>query len=208
MEKSHLKSPGQMTLFDQEFETILDAIPQPIIIKDELSRFRFLNTAACALVGKPRGDLIGRSDCDILPAGEANRIRELDRQVLTTGADLSFEEDLTLSNGTVRHLVTQKRRAELASGGSKERFVVATILDVTACRKAETALRLSEEHYRSLVELHPQVPWTANPSGKVLEVGPRWKDITGFEAADALKRVEAIHLDDLNDVQRLCRDRF
>lgn len=203
MEKTHLKSPEQMTLFDHEFETILDAIPQPIIIKDELSRFRFLNTAACALVGKPRRDLIGRSHCDILSADEANRIRETDRQVLRTGADLSFEEALTLSNGTVRHLVTEKRCAELASGSSKERFVVATILDVTACRKAETALRLSEEHYRSLVDLHPQVPWTANPSGKVLEVGPRWKDITGFEAADALKRVEAIHPDDLNEVQQL-----
>lgn|GEM_PF-4311956 len=190
-------------MFDHEFETILDAIPQPIIIKDELSQFRFLNTAACALVGKPRRDLIGRSDCDILPDEEANRIREMDNEVLRTGAEVSVEEDITLSDGMVRHLVTQKRRAELTSGGSKERLLIATILDVTACRKAETELRNSEEHYRSSIELHPQVPWTANPSGEVLEVGPRWKDITGFAAADALKRAEAIHPDDLNNLQRL-----
>ncbi|WP_420093042.1 EAL and GGDEF domain-containing protein [Sinorhizobium fredii] len=192
-----------MKLFDHDFETILDAIPQPIIIKDELSRFRFLNAAACALVGKTRGDLVGRTDCDILPGVEANRIREMDKEVLRTGTALSVEEDITLSDGTVRHLVTQQRRAELASGGSKQRLVVATIQDVTACRKAETELRNSEEHYRSLVELHPQVPWTASPSGDVLEVGPRWKDITGFEAADALKRAKAIHPDDLDGVQRL-----
>ncbi|WP_405047741.1 EAL domain-containing protein [Rhizobium lentis] len=203
MEKTQLESPEQMKLFDHEFETILDAIPQPIIIKDELSHFRFLNTAACALVGKTRRDLIGRTDCDILPGVEANRIREMDKEVLRTGTDLSVEEDITLSDGTVRNLVTQKRRVELASGGSKERLVVATIEDVTACRKAETELRNSEEHYRSLVELHPQVPWTANRSGEVLEVGPRWKDITGFEAADALNRAKAIHPDDLDDVQRL-----
>ncbi|THK36757.1 EAL domain-containing protein [Ensifer sp. MPMI2T] len=203
MEKTQLKSPEQMKLFDQEFETILDAIPQPIIIKDELSRFRFLNTAACALVGKTRRELIGRTDCDIVAGVEANRIREMDKEVFRTGTDLSVEEDITLSDGTVRNLVTQKRRVELASGNSKERLVVAMIEDVTACRKAETELRNSEEHYRSLVELHPQVPWTANPSGEVLEVGPRWKDITGFEAADALKRAKAIHPDDLSDVQRL-----
>ena len=203
MEKTQLKSPEQMKLFDHEFETILDAIPQPIIIKDELSRFRFLNTAACALVGKARRDLIGRTDCDVVAGVEANCIREMDKEVLRTGTDLSVEEDITLSDGTVRNLVTQKRRVELASGGSKVRLVVATIEDVTACRKAETELRNSEEHYRSLVELHPQVPWTASPSGEMLEVGPRWKDITGFEAADGLKRAKAIHPDDLDDVQRL-----
>ncbi|MDK1494533.1 PAS domain S-box protein, partial [Sinorhizobium sp. 7-81] len=203
MEKTRLKSPEQFTGFDHELEVILDAVPQPIIIKDELSRFRFLNSAACALVGRARSDLIGRTDYDILSAAEADRIREIDKHVLRTGAELTFEEDITLSDGAVRSLATQKRRAELASSGAKERLIVATILDVTACRKAETELRISEEHYRSLIELHPQVPWTANPSGEILEVGPRWKDITGFEAADALKRAGAIHPDDLDEVQRL-----
>nr|WP_026622738.1 bifunctional diguanylate cyclase/phosphodiesterase [Ensifer sp. WSM1721] len=193
----------QRSRFDCELEAILDAIPQPIIIKDALSRFRLLNSAACALVGKERSELIGRTDYDILPAAEADRIREMDVEVLETGNGASFEEDITLADGTVKNLVTQKRRAELASGNTRERFVVATILDVTACRKAETELRLSEEHYRSLIELHPQVPWTAKPSGEIIDVGPRWKDITGFEAADALRRAESIHPDDRDAMQRL-----
>ncbi|WP_034817253.1 EAL domain-containing protein [Ensifer sp. BR816] len=205
MEKTQLRSLEPFAPFAQELEVILDAVPQPIIIKDELSRFRFLNDAACALVGRARSDLIGRTDCDILPAAEADRIREMDKQVLEAGEELSFEEDITVADGTVKSLVTQKRRVDLARGGSKERLLVVTILDVTACRKAEAELRASEEHYRSLIELHPQVPWTADRSGEVLELGPRWKEITGFEATDALgtERAKAVHPDDLETVERL-----
>ncbi len=202
MEKVQLRSNDQFG-FDPELQTILDAVSQPIIIKDEHSRFRFLNAAACALVGKSREELIGRTDIGLLREVEANRIREIDRQLLKTGADVSVEEEITLAGGTVRNLLTQKRRAELTMAGSKETLVIATILDVTDCRSAETELRKSEEHYRSLVELHPQVPWTADPFGEILEVGPRWKDITGFEATDALRRAEVIHPDDLDEAQRL-----
>ncbi|WP_245426606.1 PAS domain-containing protein [Phyllobacterium bourgognense] len=79
-----------------------------------------------------------------------------------------------------------------------------TTRDVTARRRAEAELRASEEHYRSLVELHPQVPWTAGPSAEVLEAGPRWKEITGFEPAEALGTgwAKAIHPDDLPNAER------
>ncbi|AUX79297.1 sensor domain-containing protein [Sinorhizobium fredii] len=203
MENTQRSVWEQFTQFDYALEVIFDAVAQPIIVKDEHSRFRFLNIAACALLGRARRDLIGRTDRDILPAQEADRIRAMDRQVLETGEEFSFEEDITVADGTVKSLVTQKRRVELASGGSKERLLVVTILDVTACRKAEAELRASEEHYRSLIELHPQVPWTADPSGEVLELGPRWKEITGFEAALGSEREKAIHPDDLENVQRL-----
>ncbi|WOS67027.1 MULTISPECIES: sensor domain-containing protein [Sinorhizobium] len=205
MENTQLSVWEQLTQFDNALEVIFDAVPQPIIVKDEHSRFRFLNNAACALLGRARSDLIGRTDHDILPAAEADRIRATDQQILETGEEFSLEEEITAADGTVKSVVTQKRRVELASGGLKERLLVATILDVTACRRAEAELRASEERYRSLIELHPQVPWTANRSGEILEVGPRWKEITGFEVSDVLgtKRAKSVHADDLETVKRL-----
>lgn len=201
MNNQHVSSTGQATRFD-ELELILNAVSQPVIIKDEHSRFRFLNDAACELLGKTRGELIGRSDDDILPHHEADRIRRMDERVLRTGEELSFEEKITVADGGVRRLVTQKRRVELSGG--REKAVVATVLDVTARRRAEAELRASEEHYRSLVELHPQIPWTADRLGDVLEAGPRWKEITGLELADASGAgwEKAMHPDDLEKVQR------
>ena len=50
------------------------------------------------------------------------------------------------------------------------------------------ALRRSEEHYRYSVELNPQIPWISDPEGDIVEVGPRWTELTGMPAEDALGR--------------------
>ena len=46
-------------------------------------------------------------------------------------------------------------------------------------RRAERALRESEEHYRNASELNPQVAWTAGPDGQLDRVAARWRDWTG-----------------------------
>src|SRR3546814_20072236 len=48
------------------------------------------------------------------------------------------------------------------------------------------ALRSSEEHYRFSVELNPQIPWISDPKGQIVEVGPRWSELTGTPTDDAL----------------------
>ncbi|RVL05839.1 PAS domain-containing protein [Sinorhizobium meliloti] len=57
---SQIRTSGKTTLVNEETEVILNAIPQPIIIKDEYSRFRFLNDAACELTRQS-----GRVACSI-----------------------------------------------------------------------------------------------------------------------------------------------
>jgi len=52
-------------------------------------------------------------------------------------------------------------------------------LDVSRFKETEASLRASEERYRSLVELIPQLVWTADRDGKVLDVNQRWLDYTG-----------------------------
>ncbi|NRP74904.1 putative signaling protein [Ensifer psoraleae] len=189
--------------FGADLEAILNAIPLPIIVKDSHFRFRFLNEAACSLVGRRPSELIGCTDYDIHPAAEADRIREIDKRVIGTGQEVSVEEEIAVPGGELRFFVTGKCRAALTRGDTSAHIIVATILDVTERRRAEAELRASEEHYRALVELHPQVPWTADPSGQVLEIGPRWEN-TGFAPKEALGGgwARAMHPDDLDDVQR------
>ncbi|MDO9369446.1 MAG: EAL domain-containing protein [Sphingopyxis sp.] len=61
------------------------------------------------------------------------------------------------------------------------------------------ALRRSEEHYRFSVELNPQIPWISDPEGQIVEVGPRWSELTGTPAGDALGTgwTNSLHPDDL-----------
>lgn len=77
-------------------------------------------------------------------------------------------------------------------GMAKERIEV-------GYREVEEALRESEEHYRFSVELSPQIPWTSDPDGNLLQVSLRWHELTGMslEQARGWNWISAIHPDDI-----------
>jgi PAS domain-containing protein len=66
-----------------------------------------------------------------------------------------------------------------AAGEGEDGSLQIIVHDITAARRAELALRESEEHYRNAVALNPEIPWLANAEGRLIEVGPRWTDIAG-----------------------------
>ncbi|MGO4526790.1 EAL domain-containing protein [Microvirga sp. 2MCAF35] len=66
-------------------------------------------------------------------------------------------------------------------------------------QRSDAALRESEAHHRHSVELNPQISWTADPQGNLLDISSRWHDRTGMRVEDALGAGwrQALHPDDL-----------
>ncbi|RRH68843.1 putative bifunctional diguanylate cyclase/phosphodiesterase [Falsigemmobacter faecalis] len=60
------------------------------------------------------------------------------------------------------------------------------------------ALQQSQEHYRASVELNPQIPWIADPTGALTELSPRWARLTGRPLSEGLGWgwLSALHPDD------------
>ena len=52
--------------------------------------------------------------------------------------------------------------------------------DITDKRRAPEYLKVSEERYKRLIELIPQLVWTSLPDGRIDYVSPRWLEYTGF----------------------------
>ena len=69
---------------------------------------------------------------------------------------------------------------------------------------AEDALRESEDHHRHSVELSPQVPWTADAQGHILDFSSRWLELTGLSREETLGQgwANAPHPDDLPTMSR------
>lgn len=76
-----------------------------------------------------------------------------------------------------------------------------------ALRQRARELEESERHFRSFVELNPQMPWTADPSGRLLDVSERWARFTGMKVEDALGEgwEDAQHPEDRAMAARLWR---
>jgi PAS domain S-box-containing protein len=77
--------------------------------------------------------------------------------------------------------------------------LVAVSRDVTEQRRAEDAVRASEQRFRTLTEAVPQLVWTADPKGQVTFCNRRWAEYTGTPAT--AERADAwgggvIHSDD------------
>jgi PAS domain S-box-containing protein len=53
--------------------------------------------------------------------------------------------------------------------------------DITERKRAEAALRASEEHYRFLVDYSQDLIWKLKPDGVFTYVSPSWKTILGYE---------------------------
>jgi len=65
--------------------------------------------------------------------------------------------------------------------------------------RSEAALEQSEERYRNLIELIPQLIWKSDDEGKVIDVNQRFLDYTGIATIEAVKNLglqSLVHPDD------------
>jgi two-component system sensor histidine kinase/response regulator len=131
-------------------DRVINAIADPVFVKDERRRFVLVNDAFCAIDGRPR-EVILLDDGDAsLPEEQAAVFREMDLRVLDTGEESVSEEFLSnRSSGKVHAVVTRKARYLDPAG---KRFIVGVFRDVTESKQIEAAVRQSEERFRSLFE--------------------------------------------------------
>ena len=118
--------------------SILDALGDPVFVKDEAHRWVVINQAFCRLLGRSREELLGRSDFEFFPVAEAQVFWEKDDLVLQTGQPNQNEEQLTDPAGAVHILSTKKSRFIEPHTG--RRYLVGVIRDITAHKAAEAEL--------------------------------------------------------------------
>ncbi len=167
---------------EQELRTFLDAIPIPVFRKDAESRWQLGNRALFETVGKTAEECLGRSDLEIYgdPAvGKA--VMGNDRRIMASGAAEVIEEEIQTPTG-LRTFHSTKVPYRDAEG--KIIGVIGAALDITDRKRAEEALRVSEERLRSVLDGSNDGFWERDlVTGKVMH-SARMNEILGLPAVD------------------------
>ncbi|MBA2743760.1 MAG: PAS domain S-box protein, partial [Chthoniobacterales bacterium] len=152
-------------------------------------------SAACETVwGYTRQELMGRSSVDFVNPDDRSNTANFVQQIAAGGMTRDFRNQWVRRDGSVVDLMWS------ATWSSTDKLMYCIARDVTEHKRAEEALRESEQRFRELADFMPNIVWTADANGRVDYYNRRWHELTEVsrEAADAESWKTALHADDVS----------
>ena len=129
----------------QLLQDVIDNAAASIYVKDLEGRFLLVNRYMAESLGQDRAALLGKTDYDLFPREQADAVRAFDQRVLAAGTVLEAEEIAPLHDGLHTYLSI---KAPLIDLTGRPYALCGVSTDITARKRAEAALRRSEEQLR------------------------------------------------------------
>lgn len=161
--------------------------------------FELANEAYEQLIG--RSGFIGSAIRDVLPELAEQGFFELLDQVRATGRPFvgrGMPVTLRLQGGNFRIIFVDFVYQPIVDAGGQVEGIFVQGAEVTDRETALTALRESEERFRTIANLVPQMIWSARADGLVDYYNQRWYDFTGVVegSTDGDRWSDVMHPDD------------
>lgn len=161
------KTPDSVSLmtFSQmdsaSFDELFRISPEMLCIASFEGYFQRLNPSFEKVLGWTQEELMGKPFLEFVVPEDREKTRQEMQQIIDGNPTLYFENSYLCKNGEVRIL------AWSAISNPLIKMVYAFARDITAKKKAEEALRLSEQRFRILVETSPDVILLLQQEGKI-----------------------------------------
>ncbi|HJT78138.1 MAG TPA: PAS domain S-box protein, partial [Gemmataceae bacterium] len=154
---------------EQRTRTILESITDAFCALDRDWRFTYVNRQAEVLLGRSRDDLIGKNHWQEYPETLGTELERSYRRAVAENVTASLEY----------FYPPHDRWYECHAYPSPDGLSV-YFRDVSERKRAEIALRESEQRFRQLADAMPQIVWTAGPDGNIDYLNRRWTEFTGL----------------------------
>ncbi|MEC5387267.1 ATP-binding protein [Uliginosibacterium sp. H3] len=181
------------TRLHEFLQFVLDALPNPLFVKDAQHRYIMTNRAHTEATGLSVQELLGKRASDLMEQGVATRIEAHEDTMLADSEGLVFETEHTIADlrGQTRQEILRKVVGRDTEG---QRVIIGTATNITSLRHAEA-------RWQFAIEGAGDGLWDWDIPTRTTFYSPRWKAMQGFDEADIgdteEERTLRIHPDDI-----------
>ena len=188
----------------REYEKAIEGLEEMVAVVDRDYRYVLANRAFLKPRGMQREHLMGRPVIEMLGADTFHNTVKKKLDECFEGRIVKYEMKFTYPELGERDLSISYFPIERRSGVDR---VACVLQDITDRKRAEEALRESEEKYRSIVLNIPEVVWTIDSQGRPVFVTPNIEKLSGFTAEEGCQRGLAHFYRDAPSRRRSSRER-
>jgi PAS domain S-box-containing protein len=178
---SHLEAHKGLAASEAKYRALFDSAGDAIFIVDENLRFISANKLACERLGYTEAELLAMGPADIDDPEAARRLGDVAGELARNGAAL-FETVHVAKNGGKIPVEVNARMFSV--GGAPVRMSI--VRDLGERRRAEDALRASEERLRTIADFTYDWEYWRGPDGRLLWVSPSCERISGYAPGEFL----------------------
>ena len=137
--------------------TLLDTADEMIFLKDESFRYLIVNRALLDFFGRSEAEVLGRTNDEMMIAETAEVCRAMEEKALATG-------QVVIAEQAIGERIYETRKSPITLPGNRT-GIVGYVKNITNRKRSEEALRESENRYRELAEMLPQVVFELDLGG-------------------------------------------
>jgi PAS domain S-box-containing protein len=129
--------------------SVIEGSTDAIFTKDLEGRYLLINEAGARAIGRPAAEVVGKSDAELFPPQIAQATATRDRQVLSTGQTVTYEDMEHTPSGTRVWLST---KGALRDRDGKVLGLFGISRDITGHQRAASESALNDEQLRLALE--------------------------------------------------------
>lgn len=175
-----LAANEKLRLSEEKYRNIVELAPDIIVTLDAEGRITSCNTAALTSTALSKKEIIGKYFLDLttMPPEDVNKFTDLFTYLKDGNVPAPFEFSWHHPDGSTRF---GEAHINVLKGEEKKITTIHLFVrDITENKKAEQALRASEERYRVLYEKNPTMYFTIDAEGQVLSVNQFGAEQLGY----------------------------